>query len=180
MSAGAEVSLPITGGCNCGAVRFEVTEPFEASMYCHCTRCQRRTGTAASVNARTTPEAFRIVKGEDRIRAWDRRAPAPPSTSAATAARRCSAASPGSVGVRLGAVDGDPGIRPSYRQYVAYAAAWEPIPDDGLPRHPEAPPGEPDGRYAASSSPASSARIHSQPTDRSSTPMAAATLSHMP
>ena len=28
MSAG-EVSLPITGGCNCGAVRFEVTEPFE-------------------------------------------------------------------------------------------------------------------------------------------------------
>ena len=26
---------------------------------------------------------------------------------------------------------------PSYRQYVEYAAEWEPIPDDGLPRHPE-------------------------------------------
>jgi hypothetical protein len=141
VSAGeGQVSLPITGGCNCGAVRFEVTEPFEASMYCHCTRCQRRTGTAASVNGRTRPGAFRIVQGEDRIRAWN-----PPDAGAAKHfCGDCGSAlfsrSEGSVGVRLGAVDGDPGIRPSYHQYVAYAAAWEPIPDDGLPRHPEARP----------------------------------------
>ena len=138
MTAGGGVSLPITGGCNCGAVRFEVAEPFEASMYCHCTRCQRRTGTAASVNARTTPEAFRIVQGEDRLRAWD-----PPDDGAAKYfCGDCGSAlfsrSPRSVGIRLGAIDGDPGIRPTYRQYVAYAAAWEPIPDDGLPCHPEA------------------------------------------
>ena len=44
------------------------------------------------------------------------------------------------TGVRLGAIDGDPGIRPQWHQYVAYAALWEEIPDDGLPRHPEAPP----------------------------------------
>ena len=42
--------------------------------------------------------------------------------------------------MRLGAFDEDPGIRPSYRQFTAYAAAWEPIPDDGLPRHPERAP----------------------------------------
>ena len=29
------------------------------------------------------------------------------------------------------------GIRPSIRQFVKYAAPWEPIPDDGLPRYPE-------------------------------------------
>jgi len=29
-------------------------------------------------------------------------------------------------------------VRPSFRQYVAYAAGWEPIPDDGLPRFDEA------------------------------------------
>jgi hypothetical protein len=39
--------------------------------------------------------------------------------------------------IRMGAFDGDPGIRPSFRQFVTYAAPWEPIPDDGLPRHPE-------------------------------------------
>ena len=39
--------------------------------------------------------------------------------------------------MRLGAFDRDPGIRPQYRQFVAYAAPWEPIPEDGLPRHAE-------------------------------------------
>jgi hypothetical protein len=41
------------------------------------------------------------------------------------------------IAVRLGAFDGDPGVRPSARQFVAYAAPWEPIPDDGLPRFDE-------------------------------------------
>ena len=36
----------------------------------------------------------------------------------------------------MGAFDDDPGIRPSVRQFVADAAPWEPIPDDGLPRFP--------------------------------------------
>ena len=45
---------------------------------------------------------------------------------------------PAQMGVRMSAFDGDPGVRPSRRQFVAYAAAWEPIPDDGLPRGPEA------------------------------------------
>jgi hypothetical protein len=41
------------------------------------------------------------------------------------------------ISIRMGAFDNDPGIRPSVRQFVAYAVPWEPIPDDGLPRHPE-------------------------------------------
>jgi hypothetical protein len=41
------------------------------------------------------------------------------------------------IAVRLGAFDRDPGVRPSARQFVAYAAPWEPIADDGLPRFPE-------------------------------------------
>jgi hypothetical protein len=32
----------------------------------------------------------------------------------------------------------DPGVRAAHRPYLAYAAAWEPLPDDGLPRFPEA------------------------------------------
>jgi hypothetical protein len=135
----SEVALPITGGCNCGAVRFEVTAPFEASVYCHCTRCQRRSGTAASANARTSPDHFRIIEGEDRIRSWEP-ADVAPKYFCGDCGSALFSRSPGSVGVRLGTIDGDPGIRPSSRQYVAYAAAWEPIPDDGLPRHPEARP----------------------------------------
>ena len=40
------------------------------------------------------------------------------------------------VAVRLGTLDGDPGIRPHFRQFVSSAASWEPLPDDGLERHP--------------------------------------------
>lgn len=130
------MSEPITGGCNCGAVRFEVTEPFQSAVYCHCTRCQRRTGAAASANARVAQDGFRVVAGEDRLRSWK------PETGAEKFfCGDCGSAlfstSPGAVGVRLGAIDGDPGIRPQARQFVAYAAAWEPLPDDGLPRFPE-------------------------------------------
>jgi hypothetical protein len=134
--------FPITGGCNCGAVRFEITGPFEGASYCHCTRCQRRTGTAAAPNARTAPGTFRILQGEDQLRSWH-----PETGMDKYFCGGCGSAlfsAPGrdfeQVGVRFGALDADPGIRPGHRQYVAYAAAWEEIPDDGLPRYPEARP----------------------------------------
>ena len=64
------VELPLTGGCNCGAVRYEVSEPLVRASYCHCTRCQRRTGTAASAQAHPAPGTFRIVAGHEALRVW--------------------------------------------------------------------------------------------------------------
>jgi hypothetical protein len=135
------MSYSLTGTCNCGAVRFELTEPPHSASYCHCTRCQRRTGTGASANARVAADAFRIVEGEGRIRSWN-----PPDGAEKFFCGDCGSAlfsrSPGAdfVGVRLGVLDADPGVRPTARNFTAYAAAWEPIPDDGLPRHPERAP----------------------------------------
>jgi hypothetical protein len=40
----------------------------------------------------------------------------------------------------LGALDDDPGIRPSYRSFVDSKAPWDEIPDDGLPRYRESNP----------------------------------------
>jgi hypothetical protein len=132
----------LTGGCGCGAVRFEVTAPFISALYCHCTRCQRRSGTAASANGRAEPGSVRVVAGEDELRVW-----APEGGFEKLFCGRCGSAlfgrAPGTsdyTSVRLGAIDGDPGIRPQWRQYVAYAASWEDLPDDGLPRYQEAPP----------------------------------------
>ena len=132
----------LTGGCGCGAVRFELTSPPLAASYCHCTRCRRRSGAAASANARVEPGSVRVVAGEEELRAW-----APEGGSEKLFCGRCGSALfarlPGQEHVfvvRLGAFDEDPGVRPQWRQYVAYAAPWEPLPDDGLPRYPEAPP----------------------------------------
>jgi hypothetical protein len=131
--------LLLTGGCGCGAVRFEVGAPLGTALYCHCMRCQRRTGTAASASALAEPGSFKIVSGQDRLRAWR-----PEGGWEKWFCSSCGSAvfgrhplEPDSIAVRLGAFDGDPGVRPILRQFVAYSAPWEPIPDDGLPWYPE-------------------------------------------
>ena len=129
----------LTGGCLCGSVRYEISEPLVSAAYCHCTRCQRRTGAAASAHARVAPGSLRVVQGEELVREW-----APEDGWPKAYCSACGSAlwsrSPiedDLFSVRLGTFDTDPGIRPQWRQFVAYAAPWEPIPDDGLPRYPE-------------------------------------------
>jgi hypothetical protein len=133
-----DATAPLTGHCLCGGVRFEIVEPPLSVGYCHCTRCQRRSGTAASLNARLVPGSLRILAGEDLLRAYRPSDGSPKVFCSVCGGALWSTDGEGNPsGVRLGALDRDPGLRASYRQYVAYAAPWEPIPDDGLPRFPE-------------------------------------------
>lgn len=135
----------LTGGCLCGGVRFELDEPPISARYCHCERCQRRTGTAASSSAQIVPGSLRVTSGERLVKDYD------PGDGGHIKAfcSNCGSAlwsrdpeHPERLAVRMGAFDGDPGVRPSARQFVAYAAVWEPIPNDGLPRFPERRPPE--------------------------------------
>ena len=134
---------PLTGGCMCGGVRFEVSGPLGPALYCHCSRCRRRTGTAASAQARIDGAALRLLEGEESVRSYR-----PAGGFEKLFCGECGSslfsrnpAEPSQMSVRLGAFDGDPGVRPGWRQFVAYAAPWEPIPDDGLPRFEESAPG---------------------------------------
>jgi hypothetical protein len=132
-----------TGHCLCGAVRFEIAEPAKGAGYCHCTRCQRRTGTSSSAQAQIDGAGFRIVEGAERVKSWRH----PDGGFEKAFCRECGAhlfsRNPddhSQMAVRMSAFDGDPGVRPSRRTFVAYAAAWEPIPDDGLERFDETRP----------------------------------------
>ena len=135
-------SLPLTGGCLCGGVRYEIDQPLVGASYCHCKRCQRRTGTAASLNASIVPGSLRIVQGEELVRAYEPEDGWPKAFCSAcgSALWSVSPENPDVKGVRLGTFDEDPGVRPQWHQFVAYAAPFEPIPDDGLPRYPEGRP----------------------------------------
>jgi hypothetical protein len=137
--------LPLKGSCLCGEVRFEVTEPPVTASYCHCTRCQKRTGTAASIQVRIVPGSLNILSGEELLRAYepDDGAPKVFCSGCGSALWSCLKETGQPMGVRMSAFDDDPGVRPEYRQFVAYAVDWEPIPDDGLPRHPERVPPQP-------------------------------------
>jgi hypothetical protein len=137
----ASPEAPLRGGCLCGAVRFEARAPFTSARYCHCHRCQHRTGAAWAASARIDTADFEVTSGADLIRSWQPEDGMPKAFCADCGGHLFSGSLDGDfVSVRLGAVDGDPGIRPEFHQWVSSAAPWEPIPDDGLPRFDAAAP----------------------------------------
>jgi hypothetical protein len=137
------VEGPLRGGCLCGAVRFELRARPKEAGYCHCPRCQRRTGTAVSAQARIDGRNFTLTAGERSLGAWRH-----PDGGF----EKCFCTSCGShlfsrnpddasqMSIRMAAFDEDPGVAPSWRAFVAYAAAWEAIPEDGLARYQEGRP----------------------------------------
>jgi hypothetical protein len=130
----------MTGGCACAAVRYRVSGEFIGASYCHCHRCQRRTGTAWSINASVAPADFEVTQGAEHVRTWAPENGFPKSFCGLCGSALFSGGGELPVGVRMGTLDEDPGIRPGYHQWVDSAPDWEAIPDDGLPRHPGARP----------------------------------------
>ena len=58
--------LPQTGGCQCGKIRYEITETPQLVYTCHCRDCQRITGSAFSLGVALPQAAFCITAGEPR------------------------------------------------------------------------------------------------------------------
>ena len=61
-------TLPMTGGCSCGAIRYEIAS-FPLLLYtCNCTNCQTRTGSAFALNMPVRTRDFHLLKGEPKAR----------------------------------------------------------------------------------------------------------------
>jgi hypothetical protein len=125
---------PLTGQCACGAVGFEVTAPFSTAGYCHCKRCQRRSGALWSANAIVSADGFAIVRGEEHVRVWTPPGEGLPKAFCSECSGQLYSDGGDFIVVRLGAVDGDPEVEFEWRQWLESAPAWAPIPDDGLRR----------------------------------------------
>ena len=52
-----------SGGCYCGAVRYEVSGESGGSILCHCLDCRKITGSAYSTNAVYPEDGFKVTKG---------------------------------------------------------------------------------------------------------------------
>ena len=61
------MDLPLTGGCLCGAVRYQVTDPPLGVYACHCTDCQRITSSAFSLGVVVPADAFQVVGQDARL-----------------------------------------------------------------------------------------------------------------
>ncbi len=133
---------PLFGGCLCGAVRFRVTRPFRRANHCHCSRCRRHSGTVGLTQGRVPRAGFWLLQGENAIRVFRPEGGAAKAFCAVCGSSLFGGTWPDGpeVSIRLGALDGDPGIRPQYHAFVGSRAPWDELPDDGLPRYEAANP----------------------------------------
>ena len=86
--------------------------------------------------------AFTLLQGRDLLSSFTE-----PNHMAKVFCSRCGSSLFGGtwpdgpeVSIRLGTIDDDPGIRPSYHSFVDEVPPWDALPDDGLPRHARRPP----------------------------------------
>jgi len=126
----------VAGGCLCGTVTFEVTLPFAAFRYCHCSRCRKASGSAHAANAFVAEKQFRWVSGESLVKQYD-----------LTGAKRFSVWFCSNCGTRVphkvkttenmlipaGLLDGDPGMRPENSIFWKSKANWYVEPSE-MPR----------------------------------------------
>ena len=61
-----------TGGCLCGAVRYEVRGPLRPVVYCHCTQCRR---TSGHFSASTATRLDNLILSESKGLRWYQSSP---------------------------------------------------------------------------------------------------------
>jgi adenylate cyclase len=62
-----EKYTPVTGGCFCGAVRYEAEVNLHEAYYCHCKTCHKLSGTPAQVDVFVKPGTLRFTKEEPKF-----------------------------------------------------------------------------------------------------------------
>jgi hypothetical protein len=128
-----------TGRCLCGAVTYEVRGPLRDVVLCHCVECLRWSGNTGAFAAAhdgdllVTGVALRWVDSPDSSRGARRGFCVECGSSlfwkAADAER---------TGIAAGTLDTPTGLRPTAHIYTHQAPDWVALPDDGLPREPDA------------------------------------------
>ena len=134
---------PLTGGCNCGAIRYEIGAPPLAVIACHCTQCRRQSGAAYSVNL-VVRAATMMVQGT--LDAWqdrDTESGAPLARehcgTCGSPIRSVPSATPKFLALKAGTLD-DPGsFAPTMHIWTSSKLSWVTIPK-GMPTFEKGPP----------------------------------------
>lgn len=128
------------GTCLCGTVEYELTEPFETMINCHCSICRKFHGAPYATYVALPAKALRWAAGEDRIGHY-RSSERGERAYCLTCASPLPMALPGTALAiaPAGSLDDDHGVRPQAHIHVGSKAPWHAILDP-LPQHPGDPP----------------------------------------
>lgn len=122
----------LRGSCLCGGIRYEIRGELRLPLNCHCSMCRKATGAAFRSRAAVASHDFRWIAGEELLSRYQ----SSPG-DIRTFCKVCGSslvtffpASPNELGLALGTLDDDPGVKPQFHVYVASKAAWHEITDD--------------------------------------------------
>lgn len=128
--ANEEKDVKTSGGCLCGAVRFEVSRFASGVFKCHCSKCRKAFGGASSAAVLVPEQSFHWLTPEANQREFE--------TSSGFLRRFCPEC--GSIlpqhlpdyqmqWVPAGLLEGDAGLRLKQHIHVASKAGWEILDD---------------------------------------------------
>ncbi|MBL8393466.1 MAG: GFA family protein [Candidatus Accumulibacter sp.] len=136
------MSTSLTGGCLCGAVRYESSVPPVMTGNCHCRDCQRASGSAYAPTL-FAPSAAVTITGE--VKYFTNKG----SSGRAVSRGFCPGCGsqlfgtveqmPGLLAIRAGTLDDPSLFQPAIDLFTSRAPAWD-FMDPKLPKFPEMPP----------------------------------------
>ncbi|GAC06759.1 GFA family protein [Paraglaciecola chathamensis] len=116
----------ITGSCLCGSVQFECNDSIESFHLCHCTQCQKVTGSSHASNLFTAVNNIQWLKGSASIKRYN----VPGRNISNAFCGECGSALPyvslsgKALVIPAGCLDTTPDIMPSSHIFYAERAPW--------------------------------------------------------
>lgn len=136
------MATPITGGCACGAIRYEASAEAVFTGHCHCRDCQRSSGGGGALAMFVPKNATKItgdvkyyeVKGETGNtvrRGFCAECGSPLFTYVAII--------PDNIGIKVGSLDDPSSVKLSMDLFTGSAQPWDVMNPD-IPKFPKLPP----------------------------------------
>jgi hypothetical protein len=130
--------LPQTGGCQCGRLRYEITQAPPLIYTCHCTDCQRFTSSAFSIGMVVDAQAFALTGLETRtmLHTADSGRNLTRWVCPECGSWICNGSKPGSPNantfrtVRAGTLDDTSWLRPAAHFWTRSKQPWVVLPDE--------------------------------------------------
>lgn len=116
----------ITGSCLCGKITFESKNDFQQFHFCHCTQCQKLTGSAHVANLFTQPNNITWLSGADLIKRYD----VPNRSISSAFCQECGGSVPylslskEDLIIPAGCLDDEPNIQVQDNIFYAERATW--------------------------------------------------------
>ena len=131
----------VSGGCQCGQVRYEIASPPTVVYCCHCRECQKQSASAFGMSV---PVRMADVTFTGRLESWERATDLGTRTrcffcaDCGTRVYHQGTATPDFATIKGGTLDDTAGLTPSAHIWVSRKQPWVVL-DEHLPAHPTQP-----------------------------------------